>query len=216
MSTVELSFAAFERRGRERDPEPALFFPSSRGPGHWSWWSFAELAEGLLRPIEPPPGVSGRGAPTVEEFVLGLRRFLGNPTQGPEGAIAELEGLLPESGRREIVVARRPWNEPREAALLLWAAARGHAIVLEPHPAAWATTFAWARPTVLSLAAEEAEPLTEALVALAPRWGARRWLAARGVRLRAVLLESPANPRVEASLRRWTAAPLRPLAAPAG
>ncbi|MFN7940065.1 MAG: hypothetical protein U0X73_00580 [Thermoanaerobaculia bacterium] len=207
---------AIERRSRERGPEPAVFFPSPRGAGHWGWWSFAELAARLRAPVSLPAVPSGDGAPAVEELAAGVAARLAEPSAA-RGALAALDDLIAPGARREILVARRPWSHPFEAGLLTWAVARGHALVLEPVPAAWIPTLAWARPTLLALAAGEIAPLTAALRSLAPRWGRGRWLAARGARLRNVLIEGEIGERVAEPLREWApGAAIHRLARPPG
>jgi hypothetical protein len=193
---------AIERRSRERGPEPAVFFPSPRGAGHWAWWSFAELASRLRAPVSLPAAASGDGAPAAEELAAGVAARLADESATGR-ALAVLDALIAPGGRRDILVARRPWADPFEAGLLLWAVARGHALVLEPVRAAWVPTLAWARPTLLALAAAEIAPLGAALESLAPRWGRGRWLAARGARLRTVLIEGEGGDPAAGGLRDW-------------
>jgi hypothetical protein len=59
-----------------------------------------------------------------------------------------LQGLIGETGEREIVVLGGPLEDPLERAMMAWATLSGAAVVLEPAPTLRAATAAWARPTV--------------------------------------------------------------------
>jgi hypothetical protein len=66
-----------------------------------------------------------------------------------------LQGVIGETGEREIVVLGGPLEDPLERTMMAWATLSGAAVVLEPDPALRAATAVWVRPTVFHGTLEE-------------------------------------------------------------
>lgn len=180
MSDLRPFRAALERRAGQSPEDPFLFFRGDRG--HFRWWSFARAAACLA------------GAPAEEGARPGegeAERFLRAADEaGATALAAALAATLgPPPARRDIWLSHRPPAAPPEAALALWAAESGAAVLREPGASLHPELFAWARPTVLSSPDAALRELLAGFGALAPRLGAKRWRRRRLARLRAVLVE---------------------------
>jgi hypothetical protein len=116
-------------------------------------WEEAERA-GASAPA--PERLAGGGV-AVREAVL---------SQGDLMAAAERLGReipeLPE-GRRHVLVLGGFAGDGAERSLLTWATVAGAAILLEPEPAHYVPTAAWARPTVFAGTAADRARLREAV-----------------------------------------------------
>lgn len=180
MTTPRPFRAALERRAGQFPEDPFLFFRGDRG--HFRWWSFARSAACLASPPAEESARPGEGE--AESFLRAADEA------GSTALAAALASTLgPPPARRDIWISHRPPAAPPEAALALWAAQSGAAILREPGESLHPELFAWARPTVLSLPGAALRELLAGFGGLAPRLGARRWRRRRLARLRAVLVE---------------------------
>lgn len=95
----------------------------------------------------PPSSSAERGADAGAVVRVGGKAV--EWTTGELVAAGErLQGVIGETGEREIVVLGGPLDDPLERTMMAWATLSGAAVVLEPDPALRAATAAWVRPTV--------------------------------------------------------------------
>jgi hypothetical protein len=139
----------------------------------------------------PPPAVEEHGGEVMVwmsggEWVEWSREDLLAAAAAVGRAVAPAG---PPLGGREILVSCRSLAEPAERAVLAWALLEGAALLLEPDPASFTTTVAWARPTFFHGTAAEITTLWR-LAESAPQPLARLLLRPPGLpfgRLRVVL-----------------------------
>lgn len=101
------------------------------------------------REIETSPPSSSRQSGNDGGAVVRIGGAAVAWTTGEIVAAGErLQGLIGETGKREIVVLGGPLEDPLERTMMAWATLSGAAVVLEPDPELRAATAAWVRPTV--------------------------------------------------------------------
>ena len=167
-----------EARAASTPEAPFLFFREPRG--HFGWWSWARCRRESL---------SASPAGPTETIPRELLEALAGASEEDRRRGEALAAAAGPGRRRDVWLSARPLDRPAELALACAALAGGWAVVRDPGEGVPASTFAWARPTLASGSPPELDELTERLGAMAPRWGARRWLSRRLRRLRLVWVE---------------------------
>jgi hypothetical protein len=199
----DFALTELRRRARDTPEEPFLFFRGGRG--HFAWWSWERAA----RELEATDASTGAPGPAALDAP---RRWLARLAGAGASEVAAARALLERLGpgpQRDVWLSWRALDAGGERALALAALAGGWAVLREPADPLPASTFAWARPTVVCASAAELDRLADDFAAASPRFLAARWRRRRLARLRALLFEAGADAPARAA--RWRELGARPL-----